>query len=114
VGLLFALLAIALTRRAAVRAVWVAWLLGPVALTIALAAWVALWLTPGIIPLHRWLLVFALTLVVPAAAAAFATTHLAMMKLASHVLATLALFAIAHLIGAIAAGHVVQLIETVQ
>ncbi|HEU6453025.1 MAG TPA: hypothetical protein VFT57_16520 [Gemmatimonadaceae bacterium] len=114
VGLLFSLLAVALTRRAAVRVVWAAWLLGPVALTFALAAWVALWLTPGAISLQRWLLAFALTLAVPAAAAAFAATRLAMMKLASHVLSTLVAFAVAYEVGAIAAGHVVQLIETVQ
>jgi hypothetical protein len=114
VGVLFALAAVALARRAAVRTVWLAYLLGPVALTLALAAWVALWLTPGAIPLHRWLLVFVLTLAVPAAAAALAATHLAVRKVVSHVLATLALFAIAYRLGAIAAGYVVQLIETVQ
>jgi hypothetical protein len=114
VGLLFALLAVALTRRAAARDVWVAWLLGPVALTFALAAWVALWLTPGAISLQRWLLVYALTLTAPAAAAALAATRLAMRKLALQVVATLATFAVAYLVGGIAAGHVVELIETVQ
>lgn len=111
---LFALLAVVLARRGAVPAVWVAWLLGPVALTIALSMWVAHGLTPGIIPLHRWLLFFALTLAAPTAVAALAATRLAMRGLAMHALVTLAVFAIAYQLGAIAAGHVVELIQTVQ
>ncbi len=113
-GLLYALLAVALARRAAVRAMWAAWLLGPVALTFALAGWVAFELTPGIIPLHRWLLVFALTLALPAAAAALAATRLGIRKLTLHVLATLMVFAIVYPLGALAAWHMVELIETVQ
>jgi hypothetical protein len=64
--------------------------------------------------LQRWRPAFAHPRAGPAAAAAFAATRLAMMKLASHVLSTLVAFAVAYEVGAIAAGHVVQLIETVQ
>ena len=124
VGALYALATVALVRRRAVRAVWVAWLLGPVALTIALATWTALWLTPGIIPFHRWLLCFSLTLAAPAAVAGlaatvlavmgFATTRLPRWGLALHFLVTLAIFAIAYPLGAVASARVVDLLITVQ
>lgn len=114
VGVLFALLAVVLARRVAVRAVWAAWLLGPLALTLALSAWMAFEYTSGIISLQRWLLFFALAVAMPSAIAALVTTRLTMRKLALHALATLAVFAIAYLLGATAAGHVVQLMETVQ
>lgn len=114
VGVLFALLAVVLARRVAVRAVWAAWLLGPLALTLALSAWIAFEYTSGIISLQRWLLFFALAVAMPSAIAALVTTRLTMRKLALHALATLAVFAIAYLLGATAAGHVVQLMETVQ
>jgi hypothetical protein len=113
-GVLFALLAVVLTRRVAARTVWAAWLLGPVALTVALGALLAFEFTPGIISFRRWLLSFALTLAMPTAVAALAATRLATRKRVLHALATLVVFAIAYPLGGIAAGHVVELIETVQ
>jgi hypothetical protein len=76
-GAFFALLAVPLARRRVARAVWVAWLLGLAALTLAPAAWVALDLTRGFIPFPRWLLCFALIFAAPAAAAGFAAARLA-------------------------------------
>jgi hypothetical protein len=118
-GVLYALVAIALARRGAMRAVWGAWLLGPVALTIALAAWAALTLTAGIIPFHRWLLFYTLAVATPAVAAGLVATGLSATRLARrwlilHVLATLAVFAIAYRLGAGATTGVVELIQTVQ
>ncbi|HET7550928.1 MAG TPA: hypothetical protein VFK04_06535 [Gemmatimonadaceae bacterium] len=113
-GAFFALLAVPLARRRVARAVWVAWLLGLAALTLAPAAWVALDLTRGFIPFPRWLLCFALIFAAPAAAAGFAAARLARRRLAVQVLATLGVFVITYLVGARAAGRVVQLIVTVQ
>ena len=119
IGALYALVAIALARRGSPRAVRGVWILGPLVLTIALAGWVAFMLTPGIIPFHRWLLSFALVLAAPTAVAGLAATLLAATRmarrwLALHVLATLAVFAIAFWLGAVASMHVVELIETIQ